>query len=70
MWIRPAGATFTVLGERLDGDSAPLDVHIPCCYPTGFQVSSVTFPAAGCWKVTAKAGDHELQFVTRVRPRP
>jgi hypothetical protein len=70
MWIRPAGAELKILGERLDGPSAPLDARIPCCYPTGFQVSSVTFPTAGCWRVTARAGDRELQFVTRVWPRP
>lgn len=69
MWIRPAGTELKVTGKRLDGPSAPLEARIPCCYPTGFQVSTVTFPTAGCWKVTAKAGDRELQFVANVRPR-
>ena len=69
MWIRPAGTQLTVQGTRLDADAAPLTAHIPCCYPTGFQVSTITFPAAGGWRVTAKAGDHELQFVTKVWPR-
>ena len=70
MWIRPAGTDLTISGKRLDGASAPLESRIPCCYPTGFQVTTVTFPAAGCWKVTAKAGDREMSFVTIVRPRP
>jgi len=70
IWIRPAGTELKISGERLDGSSAPLDARIPCCYPTGFQVSAITFPTTGCWKVTAKAGDHEISFVTNVRPRP
>jgi hypothetical protein len=69
MWIRPAGTELKVSGERLDGASASLEARIPCCYPTGFQVSTVTFPTAGCWKVTAKAGKHVLEFVTMVAPR-
>jgi hypothetical protein len=69
MWIRPAGKDLKVSGERLDGASLPLEARIPCCYPTGFQVSTVTFPTAGCWKVTAKAGGHMLEFVTTVTPR-
>ena len=70
LWIRPAGTDLKLAGERLDGASAPIDAHIPCCYPTGFQMSSLTFPVAGCWKVTAKAGDREMSFVTSVRPGP
>jgi FecR protein len=70
MWIRPAGADLKISGERLDGPSAPLEARVPCCYPTGFQVSTITFPTAGCWKVTAKAGNREMTFVTNVRPRP
>jgi hypothetical protein len=70
MWIRPAGTELHVIAERLDGPSMPVTATVPCCYRTGFQVGSVTFPAAGCWKVTATAGDHVLEFITRVRPRP
>src|SRR3954452_2027507 len=70
MWIRPAGTDIHVTGERLDGPSMPLTVGLPCCYRTGFQVGTVTFPSAGCWKVTATAGDHVLDFITRVWPQP
>ena len=70
MWIRPAGTQLSVTGERLDGPSAPLEATMPCCYRTGFQVGTVTFPTSGCWKVTATAGDRILEFVTSVRPRP
>jgi hypothetical protein len=69
-WISPAGTELKISGERIDGPSAPLEARIPCCYPTGFQVSAITFPTTGCWKVTAKAGDREMSFVTKVRPRP
>ena len=71
LWLRPAGTDLTLSGERLDAASpAPLGARIPCCYPTGFQISSLTFPEPGCWKVTAKAGARELSFVTIVKPRP
>ena len=69
LWIRPAKTDLKVAAERLDGPTASIDSHIPCCYGTGFQVSSITFPAPGCWKVTATAGAHTLQFVARVKPR-
>jgi hypothetical protein len=68
MWIRPAGTTLQVSGERLDGPSSQLTSRIPLGYPTGFQVSSITFPSAGCWKVKATA-DHVLEFVTKVDPQ-
>jgi hypothetical protein len=67
MWVRPAGAQFIVTGQRLDESAAPLSAHIPCCYPSTFQASGLTFPTLGCWQVTAKAGTKELQFVALVR---
>jgi hypothetical protein len=67
-WIRPQGTQLTVTGHRLDADAAPLHIDIPCCYPTGFQVSGLIFPSPGCWEVDAKAGKHELRFVTKVLP--
>jgi hypothetical protein len=35
---------------------------------TGFNASSITFPVAGCYGVTGRAGDVALSFVTLVRP--
>ncbi|MDQ5850738.1 MAG: hypothetical protein M3380_01455 [Chloroflexota bacterium] len=67
-WIRPAGTQLMVTGRRLDGESPPLKAGIPSGYHPGFQISGLTFPTAGCWEVTAKAGEHELQFVTAVVP--
>ena len=66
MWIRPAGADLTISGERIDQKGPPLEVEIPCCYPTGFQVTGLTFPEPGCWRISAQAGDHQLEFITRV----
>jgi hypothetical protein len=67
IWIRPAGAELVVSGQRLDADAPPLRADIPCCYPTGFQVTGLYFPTEGCWEVVATAGDHELRFVTEVK---
>ena len=68
IWIRPQGTQLEVTGRRLDGDAPPLSVRIPCCYPTGFQVTGMTFPTEGCWEVKAKAGDKEIRFVVVVEP--
>jgi hypothetical protein len=68
IWIRPTGTALTITGQRLDAEAPPLKAEIPCCYPTGFQVSGLYFPTEGCWAVTAQAGEHRLEFVTEVAP--
>lgn len=67
-WFRPAGATLTISGQRLDAQAAPFAAEIPCCYPTRFQATGLYFPSEGCWEVTARAGDRELSFVVWVEP--
>jgi hypothetical protein len=67
-WFRPAGATLVISGRRIDGKSEPLDAHVPCCYPTRFQATGLYFPSAGCWEVSARAGESELTFVLWVEP--
>lgn len=67
-WFRPEGAVLEILGERLDVEGAPLDVDIPCCYPTRFQATGLYFPTEGCWEITAKATKNELIFVVWVEP--
>lgn len=67
-WFRPAGATLAITGERLDAQAPPLEAHIPCCYPTRFQATGLSFPTEGCWEVTARAADNELSFVVQVAP--
>ena len=65
-WIKPAGSTLRVTGHRLDGDATALEAAIPAGYSGGFQPSRLTFPTAGCWKVTANAGSSTLTFTTAV----
>ena len=69
-WFRPAGEELIVTGQRLDGTAASLDAHLPCCYPTRFQASSLVFPTAGCWEITARAEKKELTFTIWVEPEP
>jgi hypothetical protein len=69
LWIRPEGTELRVSGSRLDAEAPPLTARIPCCYPTGFQASGLTFPSAGCWEIKATAGSSELTFVTEVKTR-
>lgn len=65
-WFRPAGAELKITGRRLDEQAPPLEAHIPCCYPTRFQATGLSFPTEGCWEVTARAADSELSFVVLV----
>jgi hypothetical protein len=66
-WVRPRGTQLVISGRRLDAGAAPVEAHIPCCYPSGFQIVGLFFPTEGCWKITAKSGDSELKFITQVR---
>lgn len=67
-WFRPEGAELQITGRRVDGWAPPLESHVPCCYPTRFQATGLTFPMQGCWEVTAKAEDRVLTFIVRVEP--
>ena len=67
-WVRPQGTQLVISGHRLDASAPAVEAHIPCCYPTGFQIVGLLFPTDGCWEVRAKAGDSELRFVTYVKP--
>jgi hypothetical protein len=67
IWIRPQGTQLEISGQRLDGEAPQLRADIPCCYPTGFQVTGLTFPTGGCWEVTARAGTSELRVITWVK---
>lgn len=66
--VRPSGKQLVITGRRLDAEAAPGEADVPCCYQTGFQIVALYFPTEGCWKVSAKAGNGELRFVTEVRP--
>jgi len=63
----PAGSALVVSARRLDGDAPALDVGPVEPYQTAYVAMGLTFPAAGCWEVTASAGDSTLTFITSVR---
>jgi hypothetical protein len=60
------GVEFTVTGRRIDSDAAPLKYSIPTIYAQDIQPSSVSFPTAGCWKISAKSGTSSFDFVVAV----
>jgi hypothetical protein len=62
-WIRPVGSDLTVSGRRLDGPVETLKAEVPAGYDSEFQIVGIRFPSAGCWEVTASAGDETLQFI-------
>lgn len=66
MWTRPANADFTIIGRRLDGDAPPLQAQFAKDSSAGYIATSLNFPVAGCWEVTATAGSSTLTFVTKV----
>lgn len=68
-WRKPTGAALTVSGRRLDGVAAPLQARIPDGYHGNFQSSGLFFPSAGCWEITAQAGNSTLAFTTYVLPQ-
>ncbi len=77
MWFRPRGTDLRIAGRRLDGLAPPLEVEVRPHHPSElsgsglrFQPARLRFPTAGCWEVTASAGEHSLRFVTEVAPGP
>jgi hypothetical protein len=66
-WWRGVPGRLEITGQRLDGQAQPLTSSVPDGYGNiGFQATSLSFPTPGCWQVTARVGDAELTFVTRV----
>ncbi len=56
-WYREAQGRLRVSGTRLDSHAPPLNADITYGYgTTGFQSSSLTFSAPGCWRVVAHLG--------------
>ena len=65
-WTRARGRLH-IGGRRLDRVAPALQADIPTGYGTsGFQVTGLLFPTAGCWKVTGRAGGATLSFVVLV----
>jgi beta-lactamase regulating signal transducer with metallopeptidase domain len=67
VWMRPANTELAIIARRLDGDAPQVKVGPAEPYQTAYIATPLTFPAAGCWEVTATAGPNKLTFVTKVR---
>ena len=72
--IRVPPKVLRIRGQRLDGPSPPLRASVRWGQPDGFRgsfwASGLTFPRAGCWRVTGRVGNVRLTFVTLVRKVP
>ena len=68
-WWRGVPGVFSITGRRLDRPAPPLRVSLSrASYPTiGFIPSGLTFPTAGCWRLSARQGAGRLTFVVMVR---
>jgi hypothetical protein len=68
-WWRGAGVRgrIRIAQKRLDGPAPRVAPRVLTGYGlTGFQASGVSFPIAGCWKVTATVANTSLTFTTLV----
>ncbi len=70
MMVKPTEVKPTLSGTRIDAPAPPMEVRWVPQLIAEFQTMGLTFPTEGCWKITATAGDHQMSFVTMVRPRP
>jgi hypothetical protein len=69
-WWHDVPGKLTIRGQRLDAPGPPLRADIPQGYGvSGFQATGVIFPTEGCWRVTGRAGEATLSFVTLVVKR-
>jgi hypothetical protein len=66
-WLKTQGTRLVVTGNRSDDASVLLRSDISHTFDSqGFQPSYLIFATPGCWRVTARAGDETLSFVTLV----
>jgi hypothetical protein len=68
-WYRQRPGALRLFARRLDGPPSTFTSSVPCCYgPSGFQPTSLTFGASGCWALTAVVGREASRFTVRVAP--
>lgn len=75
-WLTATSSRLTITGQRLDGPAAaltvrliPLDTANPTVRNFGSIFSSeATFPAPGCWRLSATADDQTLVATVYVYP--
>ncbi len=67
-WWRGDGVRghLRIEGRRLDGVAPSLRSEFTDYGDRGFQATYIIFPTPGCWKVTGRAGDASITFVTNV----
>jgi hypothetical protein len=66
-WWRLRPGQLAILGQRLDGPAPAMRASIPNGYgDIGFQATALIFPTPGCWEVTARLGETNLNFVVLV----
>lgn len=66
-WWRGVPGRLRIRGRRLDAPATPLRAAVPNGYgPMGFQVSGLTFPTVGCWRVVGAVAQANLAFVVKV----
>jgi len=66
MMIKPSGVRPTIAGVRIDGPSSPMEVRWVPQLAAEFQTMGLTFANAGCWKISATAGDRRLEVIVRI----
>ncbi len=70
-WYRTLPGDVVIGGRRLDAPGLPMPEQVlrgieDGYDETGFHPSTLVFPGAGCWEVTARVGEARLTFVTLV----
>ncbi len=66
-WQYEPPGNLEVTGGRLDGPAPPLRVDL-AGIGVGTYSSATTFPAPGCWRIAATAGDHRFEATVYVFP--
>jgi hypothetical protein len=70
-WWRGLSARLVITGRRLDAPSPPLRASVPSGYgDSGFIATGLTFPSAGCWRVSGVLGSARLSYVVRIVKLP
>jgi hypothetical protein len=68
---RPAGRRLVISGTRAGGYARSLRASVEpgSARAPRFWASTIEFPAAGCWRVRARAASATLTFVIQVERR-
>jgi len=70
-WWRALPGRLTIQAQRLDGPTGAFTADVPDGYgDLGFQVSGLSWGAAGCWRVTGTVHNRSLTFTLWVQQFP